>query len=185
MLAIIAVLSGAAVLKNQGQIMPGSMTVSCFNGKGFIQVKKIRQGTRDLLSNAVQSKFCEPIEVDSSDSMIGRPVNMVVKYVCSWEVHATGFLNQVRANSQGVLQGKFESTLASTISKSADEINKFLNSFSAESILNKKIVAIFKETVPDVKHDSRPDMESKLGAEVNEMQVNKASRTWPRLETEA
>ena len=102
MLAITIVLFGAAILKNQGQVRPGSMTVSYFNGKRFTQIKIKRQEKKYLLSNAIQSKLSEPIK-PGSNSMIGRPVSMVVKYVRNREGNATGFLEQARVVSKGIV----------------------------------------------------------------------------------
>lgn len=82
---------------------------------------------------------------------------MVVKYVSSREVKATDFLGQVRAVSQGVFQRKPKSAQLSTISKFDDEINIFLGSFSAESVLNNILAPIFMETVLAVKHNSKPE----------------------------
>ena len=114
-LAITIVLFEAAVLKNQGQVRPGSMTVSCFGGKRFTQINKNRQDKKDILSSAIQSKLSEPIKPDSN-SIIGRPVSMVAKYVHSRKVDATDFLEQVRAVSKGILQRRLEFAQLSTIS---------------------------------------------------------------------
>ena len=55
--------------------------------------------------------------------MIGRPISMVAKYVCTKDVDATDYLEHVRAVSGGISRRKLESAKLSTMSKIAGKIS--------------------------------------------------------------